>query len=206
MKMKMKLKYLILIFLYIIVISYFKSMFINNNSKNNSFFVENRIYYNKSLGFNRLDMCEKEFLMKFNRKNPDDNSNILLTLVLIYPNIFYLLKAKFPKYIDIVSKEVDFNFSIAIITCNTDISQLLISKSTEFNLKYISKFTLNNIGIPNSEYLAFTTHSNNKTIDVFYTNAKYQNFSYNFLHSIHYTSILKFRFSGYYAAGTNFHA
>ena len=182
-------------------------MFINNNSKNNSFSVENRIYYNKSLGFNRLDMCEKEFLMKFNRKNPDDNSNILLTLILIYPNIFYLLKAKFPKYIDIdiVSKEVDFNFSIAIITCNMDISQLLISKSSELKLKYISNFTLNNIGIRNTKYFAFTTHSNNKTIDVFYTNTIYPNFNYSFLSRIHYTPILNFRFSGYYAAGTNLH-
>ena len=51
-----------------------------------------------------------------------------------------------------MSKEVDFNFLIDIITCNMSISQLLISKSSELNLKYISKFTLNNIGILNSKY------------------------------------------------------
>lgn len=206
MKIKMRLKYLILLFLCIFVIICFKNIFIYNHSKTNSIYVENRIYYNKSLGFNYLDMCKKEYLMKFNRKNPDNNSNILITLILIYPNPFNLLKSKFLKYIDIVSREVDFNFSLAIITCNKDISKLLISKSSELNLKYISKFTLNNIEIPNSECYSFTTHSNNKIIDVFYTNTIYSHFSNNFLNKAHYTSIRRFRFSGYYAAGTNYHA
>jgi len=207
MNMKMKLKYLLLLFLVLLIIIYFKNIFVYiNNTKINSISIENRIYYNKSLGFNHLDICEKEFLMKFNRKNPDDNSNILITLILLYPNPFYLLKSKFLKYIDIVSREVDFNFSIAIITCNRDISQLLINKSAELNLKYISNFTLNNIAIQNSKYFSFTTHSNNKTIDVFYTNTIYENFSLYFLNRAHYTPVSKFRFSGYYAAGTNYNA
>jgi len=204
--MKMKLKYLLLFFLCIFFISLYKNIFIYNNTKDDSIFVENRIYYNKSLGFNYLDMCDKEYLMKFNRKNPDNNSNILLTLILIYPNPFNILKLKFHKYIDIMSREIDFNFSIAIITCNKDISHILINKSSELNLKYISKFTLNNIAIRNSECFSFTTHSNNKTIDVFYTNTIYENFSLNFLSKVHYTSIIKRIFTGYYAAGTNFFA
>lgn len=206
MKIKMKFKYLLLLFLCLIVIRYSKNIFIYNNTKNNLIHIENRIYYNKSLGFNYFDICEKEYLMKFNRKNPDNNSNILITLILIYPNPFNLLKLRFINYIDIVSREIDFNFSLAIITCNKDISQLLINKSSELNLKYISKFRLNNIVIPNSEYFSFTTHSNNKTIDVFYTNTIYTNFSDNFLRKVYNTSISKYRFSGYYAAATNYYA
>ena len=206
MVMKMKLKYLLLLTLCLFLLIFFKRNYIYNKAKYNSIHVENRIYYNKSLGFNYLDMCKKSFLMKFNRKNPDYNSNILITLILIYPKPFNILKLKLSNYIDIVSREVDFNFSLAIITCNQDISHFLISNCSQLNIKYISKFTLNNIEIPNSECYSFTTFSNNKIIDIFYTNTEYAKFSFNFLKAIHYTSILKYKFSGYYAAGTNYYA
>lgn len=122
---------------------------------NNIIEVENRIYYNKSFGLNYLDMCQKKDLMKFNRKIPNFNSNVLITLILIYPNPFSILESKITDYIDVISKEIDFNFSLAIITCNNDISNLMINNSFQNNLKYISKFNLNNIGIPNSEYYSF---------------------------------------------------
>lgn len=203
----MKPKYLLLLLFCLIIICYFsKYKFIYNNTKYNSIKVENRIYFNKSLGFNYLDICEKELLMKFNRRTPDNDSNILITLILIYPNPFILLKLKLSQYIDILSREIDFNFSLAIITCNNDISNLLINKSYQLNLKYISRFTLNNLEIPNSEYFTFVTFSNNKIIDIFYTNTIYSNFSSKFLKKIHFTSILNRKFTGYYAAGTNYYA
>jgi len=208
--MKLKLKYLLLLLfcLFLININFFhlKYIFICNNAKSNSIKVENRIYYNKSLGFNYLDMCQKDYLLKFNRKAPDFNSNILITLILIYPDPFIILKLKLSKYIDTLSREVDFNFSIIIITCNQDISDLMINNTFQLNLKYISRFTLNNLEIPNSEYFTFVTHSNNKIIDVFYTNTIYSNFSSSFIKSIHRTSISNSVFSGYYAAGTNYYA
>lgn len=205
--MKMKLKYLLLLLLLfcLIIIFYFlKYKLIYNNTTFNLIKVENRIYYNKSLGFNYFDICQKELLMKFNRKTPDNDSNILITLILIYPNPFIFLKFKLSNYIDILSREIDFNFSLVIITCNNDISDLLINNSYQLNLKYISRFTLNNIEIPNSEYFTFVTLSNNKTIDIFYTNTIYSNFSEKFLKTIHHTSILNLEFTGYYAAGTNY--
>lgn len=176
------------------------------NPKSNFIRIEKRIYYNKSFGLNHLDICQKEYLLKFNRKTPDFNSNILITLILIYPNPFEILKFKFVNYIDIVSKEVDFNFSLAIITCNHDISNLLIRNGSQINLKYISKFHLNNIEIPDSECFSFTTYSRNKIIDVFYINTIYSKFGKNFLNNIYYTSISNFKFRGYYAAGTNFYS
>lgn len=168
--------------------------------------VENRIYYNKSLGLNYLHMCQKENLLKFNRKTPDFNSNILFTLILIYPDPFNILNLKLSNYIKIISKEVDFNFTIAIITCNNDISKLIIKYSSKLKLKYISKFTLNNIEIPNSICYSFVTYSNNKIIDIFYTNTKYSKFTNEFLKNNYYTSVFNFPFSGYYAAGTNYYA
>ena len=131
--------------------------------------------------------------------------SILITLILIYPNPFILLKLKLSNYIDTLSREIDFNFSLGIITCNQDISDLMINNSFQLNLKYISRFTLNNLENPNSEYFTFVTHSNNKIIDVFYINTIYLNFSSNFLKTIHRTSISKRIFSGYYAAGTNYY-
>ena len=168
--------------------------------------VENRTYYNKSFGLNYLDICQKEYLMKFNRKAPNFNSNILVTLILMYKDPFTILKLKIVDYIYILSKEVDFNFSLAIITCNHDISNLLINNHSQIKLKYISRFTLKNIEIPNSECLSFVTYSRNKTIDIFYTNTKYAKFDKNFLYKSHYTSIANFSFSGFYAAGTNFYS
>jgi len=209
--MKLKFKYLLLFFfcffLCILNIRFFhlKYIFIYNNKKANSIKIENRIYYNKSLGFNYLDMCEKDYAMKFNRKTPNYNSNILITLILIYPNPFILLKTRLSNYIDTLTREIDFNFSIAIITCNDDISDLLINNSFQLNLKYISRFILNNLEIPSSEYFSFVTQSNKRIIDIFYTNTIYSKFSSNFLKTIHHTSISKFKFSGYYAAGTNYY-
>lgn len=210
MIIKMKLKYfLLLLFCIFIINSIFynlKNLFIYNNGKSNLIKVENRIYYNKSLGFNYFDICKKEYLMKFNRKTPDYNSNILITLILIYPNSFIPLKLILSNYLDILSREVDFNFSVAIITCNQDISDLMINNTFQLHLKYISKFTLNNIEIPNSEYFTFVAHSNNKIIDIFYTNTIYPKFTSNFLKKTHHTSIKNRKFSGYYAAGTNYYA
>ena len=205
----MKLKFLLLLLFCLVIINikfnFLKNKFIYINTKSKSIKVENRIYYNKSLGFNYYDICKKEYYMKFNRKTPDNNSNILITLILIYPNPFSLLKLKLANYINVLSREVDLNFSIGIITCNQDISNLMINNSSQLNLKYISKFTLNNLEIPNSEYFTFVTYSNNKTIDIFYTNTIYSNFSDNFLKKIHHTSILNRAFRGYYAAGTNYY-
>ena len=207
--MKLKIKYLLIFFfcffLCILNIRFYhlKYIFIYNNKKANSIKIENRIYYNKSLGFNYLDMCEKDYAMKFNRKTPNYNSNILITLILVYPNPFFLLKTRLSNYIDTLTREIDFNFSIAIITCNDDISDLLINNSFQLNLKYISRFILNNLEIPSSEYFSFVTHSNERIIDIFYTNTIYSKFSSNFLKTIHHTSISKIKFSGYYAAGTN---
>ena len=130
---------------------------------------------------------------------------ILLTLILIYPDPFSILKSRIVDYIDIISKEIDFNFSLAIITYNHDISNLLIRNNSQTNLKFISKFTLNNIEIPNSECFSFVTHSRNKTIDVFYTNTKYSKFE-NFVNKYHYTFVNNLIFQGNYAAGTNFYA
>ena len=91
-------------------------------------------------------MCQKKYLMKFNRKIPNFNSNVLITIILIYPNPFSILESKITDYIEIISKEIYFNFSLlAIITCNNDISNLMINNSFQNNLKYISKFNLNNI-------------------------------------------------------------
>lgn len=157
--MKMKLKFLLLLLFCLVIINikfnFLKNKFIYINTKSKSIKVENRIYYNKSLGFNYYDICKKEYYMKFNRKTPDNNSNILITLILIYPNPFSLLKLKLANYINVLSREVDLNFSIGIITCNQDISNLMINNSSQLNLKYISKFTLNNLEIPNSEYFTF---------------------------------------------------
>ncbi len=47
--------------------------------------------------------------MKYNRKEPNDNSNILITLILAYSNPFQILQKKFDDYIDVLSKEIDFN-------------------------------------------------------------------------------------------------
>lgn len=226
MVIKAKIFKLLIIFLFFIqiylIIYYLKNQLIYNNgnifkgqnylnqkkffkSNSNIIQVENRIYYNKSLGLNYLDICQKNFLMKFNRNIPNFNSNILITLILIYPNPFDKLKLKLADYIDIISREVDFNFSLAIITCNHDISNLMINNYSQINLKYISKFNLNNIEIPNSECFSFVTYSGNKTIDVFYTNTKYSKFE-KFINKFHYTSIKKYKFKGYYAAGTNYYA
>ena len=168
--------------------------------------VQNRIYYNKSFGLNHLDICHKKYLMKFNRNTPNFNSNILITMILIYPDPYSILKSRISDYIDTVSKEIDFNFSIAIITCNHDISNLLIKNSTQNKLKYISKFKLNNIEIPNSDCYSFVTHSRNKTIDIFYTNTYFAKFDINFLNKTLETYVNKHKFIGYYAAGTNYYA
>lgn len=53
--------------------------------------------------------------------------------------------------------------------------------------------------------ILFVTHSRNKTIDVFYTNTKYSNFE-KFVNNSYNTRINNFKFSGYYAAGTNYYA
>ena len=73
-------------------------------------------------------------------------------------------------------------------------------------LKFVSKFNLNNLDIPNSEYFSFVTYSKEKIIDVFYTNTLFQNFSLNFLTGAYRTSIKNYLFYGYYAAGTNYYA
>lgn len=125
---------------------------------------------------------------------------ILITLILNYPNPFILLKLKLSKYIDTLSREVDSNFYSEMIICNQDISDLIINNSFQLNLKYISRFTLNNLEIPNSEYFTFAAHSNYKIIDVFYANTKYSNFSSNYLKTILHTSIFNYKFSRYYAA------
>ena len=113
-------------------IIFYKFLIENNEQKGSKKFkVENRLYYNKSFGFNYLDMCQKEFLMKNNRKPPNFNSNILVTLIIIYPNPFEtILRLNLSDYINILSKEIQFNFSLALITCNNDISNLLISNSS----------------------------------------------------------------------------
>jgi hypothetical protein len=185
----------------------------NNISKNiidlypnlNIIKIENRIYFNKSFGLNYLDICQKKYLLRFNRENPNFKSNILVTLILIYPDPFIIIKSKIIDYVDVISKEIDFNFSLAIITCYNDISNLMINESSKMNLKYISKFTLNNIGIPNSEYYSFVTHSRNKTIDIFYTNTQFSKFQ-NFINKVYNTSVNNFQFTGNYAAGTNYYA
>ena len=143
--------------------------------------------------------------MEFNREKPNFNSNILITLILMYSSPFSILKKKLIDYINIMSKEIDFNFSIAIITCNKDISTLMIKHSSQLNLKYISRFYLNNIEIPNSEFFTFVTHSSNKTIDLFYTNILFSKFVDNFVKKTYYTLVRKYKFFGYYAAGTNFY-
>ena len=203
MNTKLKITYLIFLIIILRFILY-KFKILQPNS--NFIKVENRIYYNKSFGLNHLDICQKKYLMKFNRKTPDFNSNILITLILIYPDPYSILKLKISDYINILSKEIDFNFSIAIITCNNDISNLLIRNNTHINLKYISRFKLNNIEIPNSECFSFVAHSRNKTIDVFYTNTLFSKFNKNFLHKTLQTSVNKCHFRGYYAAGTNYYA
>ena len=124
----------------------------------------------------------------------------MITLILNYPNPFILLKLKLSKYIDTLSREVDSNFYSEMIICNQDISDLIINNSFQLNLKYISRFTLNNLEIPNSEYFTFAAHSNYKIIDVFYANTKYSNFSSNYLKTILHTSIFNYKFSRYYAA------
>lgn len=219
----MKVKNLLLIFFFIIIFciifykiknlyfynskKFFYSKKIKNlKSNSNIIKIENRIYYNKSFGLNYLDICEKDYLLKFNRKTPDFNSNILITLIFIYPDPFKIIKYRLSDYIDSLSKEIDFNFSLAIITCNNDISKLMINNSSQMNLKYYSRFFLNNIEIPNSEYFSFVSHSNNKTIDVFYTNTKYPKFSPNFLNSLHNTAVHNYKFTGFYAAGTNYYS
>lgn len=204
---KKKYIYLFLLIIFIILLFNFNQISLKPNS--NTIKVENRTYYNKSFGLNYLDNCQNKFLMTFNRKIPNFNSNIIITLVLIYPDPFFIIKSKIINYIDILSKEIDFNFSLAIITYNNDISQLLINNHSETQLKYISKFSLSNIEIPNSEYFSFVSQSRNKIIDVFYTNtkkSKYTNFTIDFLKNFHYTSIRRYRFRGYYAAGTNYYA
>ena len=82
----------------------------------------------------------------------------------------------------------------------------MIRNNEHINLKYISKFTLNNIEIPNSECFSFVAYSRNKTIDVFYTNTRFSKFNKNFLHKTLQTSVNKYNFRGYYAAGSNFYA
>lgn len=213
---KMIFIYLFLIFSFlfsIIIINTKNSLFysdknnlIKKKSKLNVIKVEQRVYYNKSFGLNYLDMCQKEYLMKFNRNIPNLNSNILITLILVYSDPFIILKRKFEKYIDIISSEINFNFSIAIITCNHDISNLLIKNSSEIKIKFISKIYIKNIEIPNSNYLSFVTHSRNKTIDIFYINTQFSKFDNNFLNKIHFTPISNVKFRGYYAAGTNYYA
>ena len=168
--------------------------------------IENRIYYNKSLGLNHLDICNKTNLMKFNRKKPNLNSNILVVLILIYPDPFSILKSVIRNYIDIISREINFNFSLSIITCNNDISNLMIKNQVEIKLKFNSKILLNNIEIPNSECFTFVTYAYNKTIDVFYTDTKYPKFNESFFNKILYTSINNYSFSPYYAAGTNYYS
>ena len=172
----------------------------------NTIKVENRIYYNKSFGLNYLDICQRNYLMKFNRNIPNLNSNILITLILIYPDPFSILYSKLSKIINIMSKEINFNFSLAIITCNHDISSLLIKNSIKIKIKYISKFRLNNIDISNSDYYSFVSHSRNKTIDIFYTDTKYPKFNINFLNKTYKTSIRNYLFRGFYAAGTNYYS
>lgn len=87
---------LLLIFLALLLTFKINSIFIYNSRKifynkkyelkqsiflkSNIIKVENRTYYNKSFGFNYLDMCQKEYLLKFNRKAPDFNSNILFAV------------------------------------------------------------------------------------------------------------------------------
>ena len=215
MNIKVKIIYLKLSIIFIIIFcfilykytKYFlkiKETILRSNS--NSIKVENRIYYNKSFGLNHLDLCQKEYLMKFNRKFPDFNSNILITSILIYSDPYSIIELKISDYINILSREINFNFSIAIITCNHDISNLLIRNDKHINLKYISRFTLNNIEIPNSKCFSFVAHSGNKTIDVFYTNVRFSKFNKKFLKKKHYTSVNKYKFRGYYAAGSNFYA
>jgi hypothetical protein len=211
------LKIFILLVLELILMNKFnsneiKSIFnnISNNTtdlhpNSNIIKIENRIYFNKSFGLNYLDICQKKYLLRFNRENPNFKSNILVTLILIYPDPFIIIKSKIIDYIDSISKEIDFNFSLAIITCYNDISKLMIKESSQINLKYISRFTLNNIGIPKSKYYSFVTHSRNKTIDIFYTNTQFSKFK-NFINKDYYTSVNNFKFSGYYSAGTNYYA
>ena len=206
----MKKKIIIIFLLFIIIIIIMKSeiLFFFHNKKNKTNFinVERRFYYNKSFGLNYLDICQKNYLMKFNRNTPNFNSNILVTLILIYPDPYEILKRKFEKYIDIISGEIHFNFSILIITCNHDISNLIIKRKSEINLKFISKFKLTNIEILNSDYFSFVAYSRNKTIDIFYVNTEFSKFDDQFLNTSHFTSIFNFGFTGYYAAGTNYYA
>jgi hypothetical protein len=204
MNYKKKIIYLKILII-ILIIFVFELIIIDLNPNSNIIKIENRIYYNKSFGLNYLDICQKKYLMRFNRENPNFKSNILVTLILIYPNPFIIIKANIVDYIDIISKEIDFNFSLAIITCNNNISNIMINESSKINLKYISRFTLNNIGIPKSEYYSFVTHSRNKTIDVFYTNTHFSKFK-NYVNKDYYTSVNKRKFTGYYSAGTNYYA
>ncbi len=183
-------------------IKYFINI-VNENSYSNLIKIENRIYYNKSFGYNYLGICEKDFSMKYNRKEPNDNSNILITLILAYSNPFQILQKKFDDYIDVLSKEIDFNFSLVIITYNNDISNLMRKKQSQ--IKYFAKFTLKNINIPDSKCFSFITYSNNKTIDIFYTNIKLSLFE-NFIKNTYNTSVNNHIFSGYYAVGTNLYA
>ena len=136
-----------------------------------------------------LIYAKKKYIMEFNRETPNFNSNILITLILIYPNPFSILKRKLIEYINIMSEAIDFNFSTAIITFNKDISTLMINNSSQINLKYISRFYLNNLEIPNSEIFTFVTHSSNKAIDVFYTNIRFSKFVDNFVNKAYYTSV-----------------
>lgn len=144
--------------------------------------------------------------MKFNRKYPNFNSNILVALILIYPDPFSVLKSIFENYINIISRGINFNFSLTIITCNHDISDLIIKNRFEMKLKYISKFLLKNIEIPNSECFSFVTYANNKTIDIFYTNTEFSKFNESFFNKILFTTINNYSFSPYYAAGTNYYS
>ena len=212
-----KLSFIILlIFLFLLYLTFIikyplllsNNRFFHNHNhlrpNSNTIKVEERIYFNKSFGFNHLDICQNEFLMKFNRKSPNFFSNILVTLILIYPNPFSIITSILVDYIDILSSNIDFNFSLAIITYNNDISDSMI-KNNIF-LKYISKFTLRNLETPDSEYFSFVIHSRNKIIDLFYTDtkkSKYTNFEIDFLNKSHYTSVKGIEFSGWYAAGTN---
>ena len=134
------------------------------------------------------------------------NSNILVVLILIYPDPYSILKSIIVNYIDIISREINFNFSLSIITCNNDISNLILTNQIELKLKFISKIILNNIEIANSECFTFVTYAYNKTIDVFYTNTKYKQFNESYFNKILLTSINNYSFSPYYAAGTNYYS
>ena len=132
------------------------------------------------------------------------NINYIYYYSLFFSNITVDSKiANFSIYKGIIleyNNSTTTNFYSEMIICNQDISDLIINNSFQLNLKYISRFTLNNLEIPNSEYFTFAAHSNYKIIDVFYANTKYSNFSSNYLKTILHTSIFNYKFSRYYAA------